>query len=228
MKIKFGALVVDGRGKIGGHVASKNRAGAYLRTKVTPSNPQTSYQIGVRSFFTTVSQAWRGLTESQRDQWRTAVPNFSVSDIFGDSKQLSGSQLHQKLNLNLLNAGQSVITTPPVPAGADQVTIDSLAADNSSNTTILTMGGAVPAGTSMMVFATPAVSPGKTFVKNLYRLIAVAPPAEATPYDFSTEYQAKFGAVGATGQKIGVRCVFVNNSTGESAFGGAVETIIVA
>ena len=30
MKMKWGALVVDGRGKIGGQVASKNRAGAYL------------------------------------------------------------------------------------------------------------------------------------------------------------------------------------------------------
>jgi len=47
MKMKFGAIVVDGRGKIGGHVASKNRGGAYLRTKVTPSNPQTGYQAAV-------------------------------------------------------------------------------------------------------------------------------------------------------------------------------------
>ena len=39
MKIKFGSEVVDGRGKIGGHVYSKNKGGAYKRTKVTPSNP---------------------------------------------------------------------------------------------------------------------------------------------------------------------------------------------
>ena len=39
--MKFGALVVDGRNKIGGQVASKNRAGAYLRNKVTPSKKRT-------------------------------------------------------------------------------------------------------------------------------------------------------------------------------------------
>ena len=49
MKIKWGALVVDGRGKLGGHVAAQNRGGSYLRTKVTPSNPQTTFQTGVRS-----------------------------------------------------------------------------------------------------------------------------------------------------------------------------------
>ena len=36
MKTKFGAIIVAGSGKINGFVASKNRAGAYLRTKVTP------------------------------------------------------------------------------------------------------------------------------------------------------------------------------------------------
>jgi hypothetical protein len=49
MKVLFGAIVVDGRGKIGGHVMSKNRAGAFMRTKVTPINRKSSFQTGVRS-----------------------------------------------------------------------------------------------------------------------------------------------------------------------------------
>jgi len=43
MKTLFGAIVVDGRGKLGGHVASKNRHGSYFRTKVSPS--QTSKSV---------------------------------------------------------------------------------------------------------------------------------------------------------------------------------------
>src|SRR3546814_3353017 len=50
-KVKFGALMTDARGKLGGHVFSKNRAGSYLRTKVTPVNQQTSYQTSVRALF---------------------------------------------------------------------------------------------------------------------------------------------------------------------------------
>ena len=98
MKIKFGAIVVDGRGKIGGHVASKNRGGAYLRTKVTPTNPQTTFQSAVRNRLTAFSQGWRGLTQAQRDAWNAAVSNFSKTDVFGDIKQPTGLNLYVKLN----------------------------------------------------------------------------------------------------------------------------------
>jgi hypothetical protein len=50
-KIKFGMMMTDARGKLGGHVFSKNRSGAYVRTKVTPVNGQTTAQTGVRAIF---------------------------------------------------------------------------------------------------------------------------------------------------------------------------------
>jgi len=49
MKTLFGAIVVDGRGKLGGHVASKNRHGSYFRTKVSPSQPASQYSANVRA-----------------------------------------------------------------------------------------------------------------------------------------------------------------------------------
>jgi len=58
MKIKFGAIVVAGSGKIGGHVASKNRGGAYLRTKVTPTNPNSPAQAGARALLASLSTGW--------------------------------------------------------------------------------------------------------------------------------------------------------------------------
>ena len=65
MKIKWGAMVVDGSGKLGGHVASKNRGGSYFRTKVTPTNPNSTSQAAVRSRLTALSQAFRALTIAQ-------------------------------------------------------------------------------------------------------------------------------------------------------------------
>jgi len=64
MKTLFGAIVVDGRGKLGGHVASKNRHGSYFRTKVSPSQPASQYSANVRARFTTISQAWRRASRS--------------------------------------------------------------------------------------------------------------------------------------------------------------------
>ena len=73
MKILWGALVVDGRRKIGGQVASKNRGGAYMRNKVTPVNPQTAAQTAIRNRLAGLSQAWRALTAAQRAAWNGAV-----------------------------------------------------------------------------------------------------------------------------------------------------------
>src|SRR4030066_216535 len=226
-KIKFGMMMTDARGKLGGQVFSKNKGGAYVRTKVTPANPQTSYQLAVRAALASISQSWKGLVQASRDAWNGAVGNFKITDIFGDVKILSGSQLYTKLNLNLTNAGQALITTPPLPQGAQTVTIDSVASDNSSNTVIITAGGAVPVGHTALVFATPAVSPGREFLKNEYRLIEAVAGGTVSPYAVSAAYNSKFGAVGAVGQRVGVKVLFVRNATGEASLGGAANSLIV-
>src|SRR5690606_4703877 len=116
MKAKFGALVVAGSGQINGFVASRNRAGAYFRTKVTPVNPQTASQNAVRQRLTGNAQAWRGLSEAQRASWNAAVSGFARTDIFGDLKNPSGFNLFVRINNNLEAAGQSPLTAAPVPS----------------------------------------------------------------------------------------------------------------
>jgi len=76
MKTLFGAIVVDGRGKLGGHVASKNRHGSYFRTKVSPSQPASQYSGKCPCPLYYISQAWRGLLEASRILWNNAVQDF--------------------------------------------------------------------------------------------------------------------------------------------------------
>jgi hypothetical protein len=116
MKMKFGALVVAGSGKIGGQVASRNRAGAYLRTKSTPINPQTASQSAVRSRLASISQSWRDLTAAQRAAWNGSVSNFQKTDVFGDLRNPTGFNLYQRLNNNLVTIGKTEIQVPPVPS----------------------------------------------------------------------------------------------------------------
>jgi len=215
MKIKFGALVVDGRGKIGGHVASKNRAGAYLRTKVTPVNAQTSFQLAVRSRFTGFSQGWRALTAANRDAWNAAVADFAKTDVFGDLKNPTGFNLFQRLNNNLSIVGVAQIDTPPLPAAVGICTITAVAIAAGAGSLSATLSNIVPANTNCKIYATAPVSAGKSYVKSLYRLIAVLSAAEATPYNLAAEYIAKFGSVGLAGQKIFVKCEAVNITTGQ-------------
>lgn len=214
MKAKFGMIVVDGRGKLGGHVLSKNRGGAYARTKVTPVNPDTTDQTQVRADFTSLSQAWRALTEAQRTAWNAAVDNFTSTDVFGDIKRPSGFNLYKKLNGNLDAIAEARITTPPLPGTAVGPETIALISDVSDGTVTLSWtGGNVPAGTTWIVEATAQVSAGKSFVKNLFRAINLHAAATASPQlEFAT-YTAKFGGLSA-GTKIFVRVTPVTVATG--------------
>lgn len=227
MKAKFGMVVVAGSGKIGGHVASRNKAGAYFRTKVTPVNPQSTSQLTVRARLTTFSQAWRGLTDAQRSVWNGAVGAFAKTDIFGDLKNPSGFNLYQRLNNNLTTVGAAPISVPPIPAGVSTVTLNALFIDISDTQLDLDLSANVPAGTAVKVFAAAPQSPGVSFVKSEYRLINTVPAASVAPIDVWAAYVAKFGAPVA-GQKIFVKIVFVNTTTGQESSPQQISEIAVA
>lgn len=200
MKIKWGALVVDGRGKLGGHVAAQNRGGSYLRTKVTPSNPQSTFQTGVRNLFGSISAGWSDLTASQRAAWNNAVDNWKNTNIFGDLKIPSGKALYQRLNQQAQVVGYSALTLPPIkedipPSNVTAVTIDTTAE------TITATGLYSGTDATIQVFSSGVVSAGTNFVKNLMRMIGHSGGAAYSPADAYEDYVARFGEPTA-GEKI--------------------------
>lgn len=213
-KAKYGAMMVDLRGKLGGHVASKNRSGAYFRTKVTPVNPQTSSQVNARAIFTNFSQGWRALTEAQRDAWNAAVVNFTGTDVFGDIKNPSGINLFVRLNSILDHAGAASLTLPPALTSSPEfVTFTAVAAEGAQSFSIGFAPTPVPANVAYKVEATAQVSQGKNFLKNQFRTVQYFPAADATPTSIATAYIAKFGAL-IQDQKIGVRITAIDLLTG--------------
>ena len=228
MKMKFGAIITDGRGKIGGHVASKNRGGAYLRTKVTPANAQTSFQNAVRATFTNLAQAWRGLTQAQRDAWNAAVNDFARTNIFGDLINPSGINLYQRLNNNLISIGEAALTNPPLPAAVGACVLTSATNAVGAMTMTLVFDGPVPADTTVKIFATAPMSAGKSFVKSEYRQIGTMAAAAASPYDVKAIYLAKFGTQGEVGQKIFFKLLPVNATTGQAGAASSASVTSVA
>lgn len=226
MKIKWGALVVDGRAKIGGQVASKNRAGAYMRNKVTPVNPQAAAQTVVRNRLTTFAQGWRALTDVQRAAWNAAVSNFAKTDIFGDLKNPSGFNLYIRLNANIASIGGDPISTPPNPQSVGQ--FSNLVLTYVSGTDALSLAFDVTAGvdTGYKVLATPPLSPGVNFVKSEFRQITQGDTDPVSPLNILSAYTAKFGGVGAVGTKIFVKLVPVGVASGVQ--GTAVQTATVS
>lgn len=212
-KVKFSALISEMRNKLNGSVFSKNRAGNYLRNKVTPVNPQTSFQTAVRAILTAASQSWRALTESQRKAWNSAVANFTGTDIFGDVKTPSGINLYNKLYINASTILQAPRTTPPAVVSSPGVPSETVATAAPGtftvNDDVLTE---VPAGLWLVIRATPSVSAGKNFLKGKSRIIKVLDPASPFPYAAGADYTAKFGNMVA-GEKVGFELSYIDAVT---------------
>jgi hypothetical protein len=224
-KIKYSALVSDMRNKLNGSVASKNRAGSYLRNKVTPVNPQTPFQQANRQRLGSMSSEWRGLTEQQRQSWLNATGAFPYTDIFGDRRELDGKSLFVKLNLNLLNSGSATIVNAPTPVGVPEIEITNLAFDQVDGVTFDINTATVPAGFALLVYATPPIDQGTNFIKNRLRLLGVG-TATANEVDATTLYNARFSAptVGDVGKNVFVRVALVSTTTGQ--LGVAVQASV--
>ena len=207
MKIKWGALVVDGRGKIGGQVASKNAGGAYMKNKVTPSNPQTARQSVVRALFAVISAGWSALTGAQIAGWNEAVSDWTSTNIFGDLKKPTGKALYQRLNNQAQSAGLSAVTTVPTKLALPNAPITAVPIGVAATSLALT-GADTSASTQVVVCGTPPVSNGTKNVKSKLRQIYAVAGDSYSATDAFAAYEAKFGAV-ATGQNIFIGTKYV-------------------
>lgn len=231
-KIKWsGIAVVDGRNKINGSVFSKNRYGAYVRTKVAPVNPQTTFQQNRRGVFGSLSQAWAGLTQVQRDTWINAAKSeFQGRDIFGDSFDRQGNSLYIGLNSNLFTVNTSFIDVAPAPVAMEfptSVVIPTATTSALTVTVNFSSGGTiVPAGFSMVLVATPNVSQGVNFVKNQFRILKVFAAADdISAEDIFSNYQDRFGTP-VSGKKLFLRAVLVSTTSGQASVGVEMNAIV--
>lgn len=225
-KIKWGAIVVDGRGKLGGHVFTKTRSGATMRTKVTPVNPQSPAQAAARSRLGSQSQAWRGLTEAQRIGWNDLAQRTAKTNIFGDQYFPTGKNLFTGLNSNRLLITQPPLTTAPelveMPVIIDMAPVISF---NDEEITLNIKTAGETEGSALVIEATAPMSVGRFNFDGSYRIInPTADPAETVP--LFTSYVAKFGTP-PVGSKIGIRAYYISVTTGQQSPRFAAATIVV-
>lgn len=219
--IKLTAFLDSISGKVNGSVFSRNKGGAYVRGKGVVSNPQSIAQSGVRAVFGAISQAWKGLTEIQREAWNAATANFPYQNRLGDTKQLSGFALHQKLNNNLATIGQPFLVSPPQPQEVSAITSFGVEVDLTVSPVTMTFKGNFTDPSSVagkvVLFATPSLSPGISNFNNELRLIGTYNiPAVVSGQDVLNHYENMFGAP-IEDSKIGFKAYVIETSTGQGS-----------
>lgn len=126
---KRGALIVGpfGGAQITGSLASvtfgRNRAGAYVRARIAPVNPNTPRQNAIRSTMGTVSSRWTNvLTAAQRSGWDDYAANTPIPNALGQDNLLNGRNMYIRANNIIFDvSGLFIDDAPPTPGVGDPI-----------------------------------------------------------------------------------------------------------
>ena len=233
MKVKLGALIDSVSGKIGGSVGMKGKSGFVFRTKVRPRNPQTSYQTTQRNNVYNLSKQFATLTPAQISDWNETAARLHYKGIYGDTFSPSGINLFLKQNCNTIDFGGTAATDPVhLPATPLPMTLNTVAADASAHSLIITFSRLLTSGEVAIVEVTAQQSPGVASFKGKYRMLLRLTSANTdlvTGHNCGTTYEARFGTL-ATGSKISVQVMHsaASDQTVKYKAGGPISAIIVA
>jgi len=184
------ALVSRGSGSIGGMTWSRNRGGMYIRSRATPTNPNTTFQQKVRSAAAQLAALWSNtLTQVQRDAWDLYAENVELPNALGVPRNVGGLCMYVRTNVPRIQCGVAgvaridnapaifdlgVFTEPVVgdcTAAADTI---SLAYTNTDE-------WAIEDGGALFIFTSRPKNPGTNYFKGPYRLAATVEGVTATP-----------------------------------------------
>lgn len=216
--LKFGAIVVDGRGKIGGHNLSWNRGGNVLQTNSNNgkrSMVRTTRQQTVSRNTIAVKAAWVALTDAKRLAWESAAINYKQTNKVGNTRQMYGYEYFLSVNNYLINAGIPIITIPVPPAVLTLIKTLTLSTPSSGNISV-TYSPGISADELLIVSATRGMSVARKPQKTDLKYITIIDNAQLLPFSLTATYTSIFGTV-ITGTKVWFAFYVLNTLTGQAS-----------
>lgn len=195
----FGPLVTGARGTVAGTILSANKSGPYARGWARGPNPMTSAQTAQRRITSAMSEAWRQLSQVQRDAWDVwaALPAQDKTNSLGVTYSASGFNWYVAINTRLTVVGRAVRIAPPAaarPAAPSAVAAVFYKTGHASDSFVAWTSGQF-VGFDLVLYVAIANSPG---VLNLYRgwrLTLVSQAPGATAETIQDECEAIFGTL---------------------------------
>jgi len=116
-KAKFGALVTDVRGKLGGHVFQGNGFSASVRTGYSGSGGFGSRNTLFTDMNSTIDRNYRNLTATDKQDWDLLASKHPIADNFGDYIYLTGQNLYRRNYTAYYSSGQTGTIDPAAAIG---------------------------------------------------------------------------------------------------------------
>lgn len=185
MKVDSTVFDILTSGKLGNVVGGSARGGIkWLRSRVTPTNPNSTFQSAIRNAMSASASAWKTtLTQGQRDAWDAyaAVVLKSGLSLTGENWFCAQDSLRRMANTLYLSATPMALVedgpttfsqaslTAPVPtvdASDDSLSFTFNTADDWAGTTS-------PGDSGLFIFMSPGISPSRQFNNQGYKLAGV-------------------------------------------------------
>lgn len=198
-KVKFGAVISDTRGSVGGVTFSKARSGAVIRASSKPTLKQTAFTQVIRSNLSNLAKRWFAtLIQSQRTGWINLANVNPVVDVFGNTHILTGQQFYVRVNQLRSSAGLAYIDDAPADQSVVALLSLTITATAPATLSLAFTGTPLDGSHRLYIYASPSLSPGKVATKKDMKFIGVSSLAQASPFDAVSLYTARFGNMVST------------------------------
>lgn len=223
--VKYAPLIAEARGAVGDVVFSRNTYGAYVRDRVTPANPDTSYQQYRRGLLASCVSSWQSLSDAQRKEW-CAYASFAIQkNIFGDDSRLTGYNLYIKLNYWRIRFASGAFTSPPDYVAPYHIRPVSFSCDNSSVDYTITWDVAPTSANRLIIYATPELSPGINYPYPHFRYLTNN--TSGTSKNIYGNFSSRFGGPATAGKKIFLYLFTLHTASGIVSSHAGIHAIVV-
>ena len=114
--LKFGSIITEGSGSLGGHTIQHSKGGMQLRTKPIPHGNPSASQTLIRSINQQLQAGWRALTPSQQKIWNDWPVTHGIQAQRMPHNPISGHSLWMQFNFYNLFNGDPLQLLPYAPA----------------------------------------------------------------------------------------------------------------
>lgn len=214
-RIIFSGLVTEIRGSAGGTTFQRNAYGYTLKNKPSQVVPNRSSQRSWKSRFARCLQAWRNLTEVNRAAWNAYAEVNEIPSRHNPESYLNGFNAFVRHKLY-----NDYISTTPLAnpsASIESPNYSSVVVTRSGGDLNVQVNSSSSGGTwNVALKMTRKLGSAQNVLKGWLKFIAA--DSEATwnaTVDVADAYNAIFGALPESGDRLGVQPIFVNAGNGQ-------------
>lgn len=178
-------LVLSGSGSVNTETLSRNHAGLYVRSRTSPTDPASAYQLGRRTQISFIYDRWKTLTPEKREGWNRLAKQWPRRNALGQVYYTSGWNAFTAVNFPRHMAALPRVETAPTIHRTSQ--LSPVAADIYEGFPRVTIlfdeadDWVTESNGALLVFASPTVSPSVNWYRGPYRFVGKIRGNPTTP-----------------------------------------------